>query len=188
MKSFRIISTVFVVVIFWSCVAPQANHSTLPDRPLDAYKYVVVLAPTYEGSVIDQYGVGSKTSEMFQAEGLTVISQEAGLKLSQQEQQKLIVCGIIHNHTPDGFGGSYANVKLTVLNSDGETVYTGTGRYQGLSIIDDLSGASRQAFKGFAANYTGFNPGHIQSSSYENDDLNQLLYDAIYFAENGNDV
>jgi ankyrin repeat protein len=188
MKSFRIISTVFVVVIFWSCVAPQANHSTLPDRPLDAYKYVVVLAPTYEGSVIDQYGVGSKTSEMFQAEGLTVISQEAGLKLSQQEQQKLIVCGIIHNHTPDGFGGSYANVKLTVLNSDGETVYTGTGRYQGLSIIDDLSGATRQAFKGFAANYTGFNPGLLQSSSSENDDLNQLLYNAIYFAENGNDV
>jgi ankyrin repeat protein len=188
MKNLNTVYIFAALSVLLGCVAPQANHSTLPGKSLNAYQYVVVLDPNYEGSVIDQYGVASKVSAMFQAEGLTVISQEAGFNLGKQEQQKLIVCGIIHKHTPDGFGGSYANVKLTVLNSDGETVYTGTGRYQGLSIIDDLSGASRQAFKGFAANYTGFNPGHIQSSSYENDDLNQLLYDAIYFAENGNDV
>jgi S1-C subfamily serine protease len=165
MKILRTISAIFVVVIFWGCVAPQANHSTLPGRPLNAYKYVVVIAPTYEGSVVDQYGVAAKISGMFQAKGLTVLSQEAGFALSQEERSKLIVCGIAHNHTPDGFGGSYANIKLTVINSFGETVYTGTGRYQGLSIIDDLSGASREAFKGFAATYTGFNPGMALSSS-----------------------
>ncbi|MBT4034782.1 MAG: trypsin-like peptidase domain-containing protein [Candidatus Marinimicrobia bacterium] len=149
---------VLAIIMMVGCVPPQENHSTLPGRPLNAYKYVVVLAPSYEGSSVDQYGVASKLSQMFQQEGMVVLSQDAGLALDEKEKPKLVICGITHNHTPDSFGGSYATVKITLMNTYGETVYAGTGRYQGLSIIDDLAGASREAFKGFSAKYVGYNP------------------------------
>ena len=161
-RTLRIIQMIFIIVIF-GCVTPQGNYSTLPGRPLNAYKYVTILVPNYDGVVSDKYGVTAKLKKLFEAEGIIPVSSEAALSMSQDEKIKLLICGVEHNHTPDGFGGSYASLKLTILNTYGETVYSGTGRYQGLSIIDDLSGATREAFKGFASNYSGFNTGLVLS-------------------------
>lgn len=163
MNYFKNIFSLIIILIISACVAPKSTFSINPDTNLNAYRYIIVDPPKYDGGYVDRYNLASQLEDLFRREGFTIIAKNQVAQLNKNELIETLVCQIAHFHTPDGMGGSYATVNLNIFNINTDNVYTGKGIYQGLlTVSEDLTGALKQAFNGFITSYTGFNPSFVK--------------------------
>ena len=140
------------------CMTPQASSSLSQGANLNAFNCVSIAPLLYNGVEADTYGVTARVRDQFSRLGFQVLSPS---ELKQQQLTnalRTLYCVMQHGHTPDNMGGSYATVTINLYDIARTLVYTGNGRFQGLSIEGDLKGATDQALKGFTARYSGFDP------------------------------
>ncbi len=151
-----ILSPVLFILFLSSCtIPPQSSFTIHPERNVNAYKYVLIMTPTYDDKTYDKYGVANRVETKLRQKGFMIVNESR--KLPENSSDYFLICSIRHYHTPTGGGGSYANVEISMMDNTGETVYTGKGIYQGMSVLQDLHGAVDQALKGFNSSYISFN-------------------------------
>ena len=138
------------------CVTPNATHSMQDNANLNAYSTVFIAPLNYGGVYGDNYGVQAHVRQRIEQKGLRVLSEDQFRQQSDMDKLRSLFCIIQHNHTPDMMGGSYATVSINLQDFTQTVIYSGTGRYQGLTVGGDLKGATDQALKGFLDRYSGF--------------------------------
>ena len=160
MRKIKLLGLIAFSAFITNCVTPKATSIVKEGTDLNAYKYVVIAPLKYEGGIEDRYGVRAHVEQVLTRLGLRIISDIEGKRLPRTELLHVLACGISHQHADDGmgFGGTYAIVKIEMVDASGATIYSGTGRYQGMSVAGDLTGATNQALEGFVNLYKGFNP------------------------------
>ncbi len=156
MRKSQIVLSLLLLTIF-SCTAPQSSFTIHPERNVNAYRYVLIIPLEYDGSKYDKFGVGNKVESVLKRKGFRIIDESRIKGLNDTEKDEILLCNIRHWHVPSA-GGTSANVEITLIDNTGESVYTGNGVFQGMSIQQDLYGAVDQALLGFNSSYYGFNP------------------------------
>lgn len=136
-----------------SCVTSQSNSIIAEHNNLNSYKYVIVEYPVYLDGTYDKYNLGSYTEQELKKIGFNVVKTG---DIQSLNKSALLKCVINHNHAPDGWGGSYANVKIELIDNENNTIYQGFGRYQGITITHDLVGATEKALNDLYEYYTGY--------------------------------
>ena len=158
MKKLKITSFLLLISALAGCVTPKAVSTVKEGSNLNAYNRVFIAPLQYDGAPNDRYGVRADVEQKLTQLGLRSISEYEAKQQSPEEAARTLYCTIQHNHTPDGLGGSYANVRIDMYDITQQIIYSGSGRYQGLSVAGDLGGATDQALKGFLNRYHGFDP------------------------------
>jgi len=191
MKRIICIIAFFISTILISCVTPVSKGSYYPNANINAYKYVFVVYPIYENRVIDRFDIGRYIEQELRKIGFTIIDNEMYSSLDPDDKQRVIVCEIEHNHSSDGMGGSYANVYVNFYDSLSNIIYTGYGKYQGLSIYSDLIGATELAIDKLVSEYEGFDSyyetiesKHIRKLIAKRENTHLTSEDISYYLDN----
>lgn len=162
-KSIRtILALNFIFLIFFICGCVSTTQTRiLPGVSLNGFGYVYISPIVYPDGSVDRYGIKTKVASMFSNEGLRILSEDGVKNFDRNKLGQVLFCTISHFHSSlaAGLGGTYATVIIDCYDALNRHIFHGKGKFQGVfTVSDDLDGAVKRAFQGFAARYRGFNP------------------------------
>ena len=143
--------------ILVGCATPKATSNVEEGANLNAYNKVFIAPLQYQDGASDRYGIRADVRQKLTQLGFDILSEAEAKRLGRDEAARYLYCAIEHNHTPN-MAGSYATVRIEMYDMNNDVIYSGSGRYQSVSIASDLSGAARKALEGFVNRYSGFDP------------------------------
>ena len=125
MKLLKVISFLLLTSALAGCVTPKAVSTVKEGSNLNAYNRVFIAPLQYDGAPHDRYGVRADVEQKLTQLGFRSISEYEVKQQSPEEAARTLYCTIQHNHTPDGMGGSYANVRIDMYDMTRQIIYSG---------------------------------------------------------------